>query len=208
VNFWALQHAVRQGSASKVMELLNLGSPGNVRAIRHPLGFYCLPVHRGTADRFGVCVHLWSPDVRPDITTSNVHCHSWDLLSFVLYGAVHNQRHDLVETTDGPWRLYDAVTEAGADQLIATASLVDLKSHEPEAYLAGEYYELPAGRFHSSAASAVESATVVLGTDRPGERNAVLGDPTGPDQYPRGPRPICSAAETASLVDGLLSRVG
>jgi hypothetical protein len=58
VNFWALQHAVRQGSASKVMELLNLGSPGNVRAIRHPLGFYCLPVHRGTADRFGVCVFI------------------------------------------------------------------------------------------------------------------------------------------------------
>ncbi|NVI87072.1 hypothetical protein [Actinomadura sp. BRA 177] len=78
-----------------VLEGLAAGAPP-VRAVRHPLGFLCLPVER--SGDLGVCLHIWTPEVRPaPSTTSPVHCHSWDLLSFVLYGTVRNVRMDVDE---------------------------------------------------------------------------------------------------------------
>src|SRR5690348_7824186 len=68
-----------------------------LRAVRHPLGFACLPVHRDGDE--GICVHVWPEGRKPaPRTTSPFHCHSWDLLSHVLYGVVGNQP---VEVTEG-----------------------------------------------------------------------------------------------------------
>ncbi|MGF7237604.1 MAG: hypothetical protein ACQSGP_21965, partial [Frankia sp.] len=59
-------------------------------AILHPLGFMCIPLRRSPG--LGACVHVWSrqaPAARP--TTSQIHCHSWDLHSVVLWGELRNQ---------------------------------------------------------------------------------------------------------------------
>src|SRR4051812_8770115 len=70
----------------------------DVTAVRHPLGFLCLPLER--AGEYGVCVHIWSATARhAGNTTSQIHCHSWDLVSHVLYGQVRNV-HAVV--TDAP----------------------------------------------------------------------------------------------------------
>src|SRR5258708_14211968 len=50
-----------------------------IDAVRHPLGFLCLPVER--SGRFGVCLHLCPPEFTvASTTTSQMHCHSWDLI--------------------------------------------------------------------------------------------------------------------------------
>ncbi|MGH3828479.1 MAG: hypothetical protein ACRDQX_15110, partial [Pseudonocardiaceae bacterium] len=57
----------------------------SVAGVRHPLGFVCFPLER-TGDA-GVCVHVWSDSLaRANLTTSTIHAHSWDLISYVLYG--------------------------------------------------------------------------------------------------------------------------
>src|SRR4030081_347780 len=89
------------GSVSRwVVDVLTDIADGrrDLLAVRHPLGFICLPVQRSDAD--GVCVHLWQAELRnARSTTSQVHAHSWDLLSYVLFGEVHNE---IVDVADDP----------------------------------------------------------------------------------------------------------
>src|SRR5882757_10513589 len=62
----------------------------SITAMRHPLGFICIPVER--AGDHGVCVHVWSGRLsRTSPTTSAMHAHSWDLISYVLYGSLRNE---------------------------------------------------------------------------------------------------------------------
>src|SRR5258708_22070643 len=67
-----------------------------IRAVRHPLGFLCLPIERH--DDCGLCVHLWGSRVaQARSTTSGMHAHSWDLVSLVLAGELRN---DVVAVLD------------------------------------------------------------------------------------------------------------
>ena len=85
------------------------GAPG-VTAVRHPLGFVCLPLERDGGD--GVCIHVWSDTLaHAESTTSQIHCHSWDLVSHVLYGQVRN--------------VHVRVTDAGPDATVVLSRLVD-----------------------------------------------------------------------------------
>ncbi|WP_050803432.1 MULTISPECIES: hypothetical protein [Protofrankia] len=50
-------------------------TPREATVLRHPLGFLCIPVRR--FEEGGVCVHVWTRQVRAARpTTSSVHCHS------------------------------------------------------------------------------------------------------------------------------------
>ncbi|MBO2449724.1 hypothetical protein J4573_21660 [Actinomadura barringtoniae] len=100
--------------ASRVLDEIDAGA-STVTAVRHPLGFLCLPVER--SGEYGVCLHIWTPEVRAaETTTSPVHCHSWDLVSFVLYGTVRNTRVAVEEAAVGV-----ATVEPGAVQGAALA---------------------------------------------------------------------------------------
>ena len=80
--------------------LMAIGSGDSpVTAVRHPLGFLCLPLER--TEEHGVCVHVWSGALpHAASTTSQIHSHSWDLTSFVLYGQVGEQRYITVVDDD------------------------------------------------------------------------------------------------------------
>src|SRR5437868_1942737 len=109
--------------AGRVVEEVAAGrSP--VPAVRHPLGFLCLPVER-TGD-YGVCLHIWTPEVEPaPSTTSSVHCHSWDLISFVLYGTVRNIRMEVHDGPDGTTRqVFEVLSRGEVDELRATGRAV------------------------------------------------------------------------------------
>ncbi len=85
----------------------------DLTAVRHPLGFLCFPVLRG--DNLGVCVHIWTEGVRAEPTTSPMHAHSWDLVSYVLYGTVRN---DIIELTDGTdQRVFEVRSGQAGDEL-------------------------------------------------------------------------------------------
>ncbi|MEU3118183.1 MULTISPECIES: hypothetical protein [Micromonospora] len=170
----------------------------SLRAVRHPLGFTCLPVERDGPD--GVCVHAWPadpPPVRP--TTSTMHSHSWDLLSHVLHGTVRNE---LIEVDDAPadpaWRVYEVRSLGEVDEMAATDRLVTAMTATVETHSAGDSYALRAGGFHTSEVDAGEPAvTVALGRTTPGACDLSLGAVDGRSHRVRRDR--CDAAETARM---------
>lgn len=175
-----------------------------ISAVRHPLGFLCLPVQRtgGT----GVCLHIWSAAVAPaEITTSPVHCHSWDLISFVLYGTVRNDRAVITEAaSDAPatHRVFEVVSRDALDELRATSRTIRCLPGSTSVHRAGQSYALPSGVFHStSIESGATAATVALGRGV-GGLDLSLGPLGGTTHQVRrrrcGPGETTSAALTAA----------
>ncbi|NDU77478.1 hypothetical protein GWI34_33390 [Actinomadura sp. DSM 109109] len=148
-----------------------------VPAVRHPLGFLCLPLER--SGDFGVCLHIWTPEVRPaPSTTSPVHCHSWDLLSFVLYGTVRNVRMEVSEASaaTGTQQVFEVVSRGDLDELRATGRAVHCAPARSSTHRTGESYTLPAGVFHSTLIEeGRDAATVALGRQTPGGGDLSLG---------------------------------
>ncbi|MCX5201847.1 hypothetical protein OG897_10335 [Streptomyces sp. NBC_00237] len=175
-------------------------------AVRHPLGFLCLPLLREGPR--GVCVHLFESDTAPEPGTSPMHSHSWDLHSHVLYGQVANL---LVRTEDGGDRPTHRVFEVrsapdGTDEILPTPVLVRSAPGPRRVSSGGESYTLPAGEFH---ATVVEhgrpAATLVLGLVRPGRADLSLGPLDG--RATRSARRLCDARQTARTVSTALGRM-
>ncbi|MEV4115573.1 hypothetical protein [Nonomuraea sp. NPDC049695] len=184
-------HAVHQrvlgGEArSWALEALSAGRP---TAVRHPLGFVCLPLERDGGE--GVCIHLWSDSLaHAESTTSQIHCHSWDLVSHVLYGQVRNVHVLVTDTgTDATHRVFEVVSGPGGDRISPTGRTVRHATGLVEVFGPGETYTLAAGRFHSSVVpEGGEAATIALGRGRPGSRDLSLGPlDGGPHHVSRQP---------------------
>jgi hypothetical protein len=146
----------------------------SIDAVRHPLGFICLPIVRDDSPE-GVCLHYWPGRTETgDLVTSRYHCHSWSLLSHVLVGAVGNLRLDLVPGDE--FQLFEAVSSGLVDRLVPTGRLTGVRCAEPEIHRAGETYGLAAGAFHASVATYADvSVTLVLGRMVPGAADITLG---------------------------------
>jgi hypothetical protein len=181
------------------------GRRAAVVAIRHPLGFVCLPLWR-LAD-LGVCLHVWTTRVQPArLTTSPVHCHSWDLVSLVLYGSVRNNRVHVWETTDTPThRLFDVHSGGDVDEIRATDRLVRFRPGDSQVSRPGEVYRMPAGEFHYTAVSGPEAATLVVGWSRPGMTDRSVGPMDVTTHRER--RSYCDAEEGARAVHTVAERL-
>ncbi|GLZ80751.1 hypothetical protein Afil01_55580 [Actinorhabdospora filicis] len=180
-DFELLAAAMGNGTAEKAVPAWVAGTLAGVaghrlefRAVRHPLGFACLPVLR--AGEIGVCVHLWAAG-RPeaDPSTSQMHAHSWELTSYVLYGVVRNELIEVFE--DAPThRVFEIRSGPGGDEIAPTARLVRPVRAEASTHGRGEVYRLPTGRFHTTSLPGTgDAATVVLGRGLPGARDLSLG---------------------------------
>ncbi|WP_169978255.1 inositol monophosphatase family protein [Microbispora sp. H10836] len=143
-----------------------------VRGVRHPLGFLCLPLVR--EGDLGVCVHVWTAAARrARSTTSQVHCHSWDLVSHVLYGQVRNVHAVVTDTSRSPThRVFEVVSTPSGDVVRPTPRTVAYAPGRAELFGAGETYTLAAGAFRSSVipedGEAALSAGAVLRESAPG----------------------------------------
>ncbi|GII92385.1 hypothetical protein [Sinosporangium siamense] len=169
----------------------------SLAAVRHPLGFLCLPVVRD--GEYGVCLHIWSAAFRmAEPTTSQVHCHSWDLTSYVLYGYVRNVLADVDDAdVDPTHRVLEVVSEGERDYIRPTARTVRCGTGAAEVWGPGDTYALPAGVFHSSVIpEGGEAATVALGRTVPGSPDLSLGPLAARPHLVTRTR--CDAAETAS----------
>lgn len=196
------QRLVRGEARSWALEAIS----GAVRAVRHPLGFVCLPLEREGGD--GVCIHLWSDSLpHAHSTTSQIHCHSWDLVSHVLYGQIRNV-HVLVSDAgaDATHRVFEVVSGPGGDRISPTPRTVRQQTGLVEMFGAGDTYTLPAGRFHSSVVpEGGEAATIALGRGRPGSRDLSLGPlDAGGHHVAREP---LDARETAHAVRLIAARL-
>ncbi|WP_433255864.1 hypothetical protein ACQPYK_15675 [Streptosporangium sp. CA-135522] len=180
--------------AGRVLTAIASGSRP-ITAVRHPLGFLCLPLER--TEEYGVCVHIWSGALpRAASTTSQIHCHSWDLVSHVLYGRVENVRADVSDATSAlTHRVFEVVSGADGDRIRPTPRTVRCAPGVSEVYGPGQTYTLPAGVFHASVIPGGETATIALGRGRPGGSDLSLGPPDlGTHLVPRY---RCDARETA-----------
>ncbi|MEV6861647.1 hypothetical protein AB0M44_11665 [Streptosporangium subroseum] len=169
-----------------------------VTAVRHPLGFLCLPLER--TEEHGVCVHVWSGALpHAASTTSQIHCHSWDLVSHVLYGRVENVRADVSDTTSAvTHRIFEVVSETDGDHIRPTPRTVRCDWGTSEVFGPGQTYTLPAGVFHSSLIPGDgETATIALGRGRPGHSDLSLGPPDLPAHLISRYR--CDARETSRI---------
>ncbi|TDC85006.1 hypothetical protein [Actinomadura sp. 7K507] len=199
VRYEEIREEIRAGTAARTLPVWAERVLGDVAAgrspvpaVRHPLGFVCLPVDR--SGDFGVCLHIWTPEVRPaPSTTSPVHCHSWDLVSFVLYGTVRNVRMDIdgesagesagesggdpAETSaDRAQQVFEVLSEGGVDELRATGRTVRYAPGRSSTHRTGESYTLPAGVFHTTLIEdGGDAATVALGRQAPGGGDLSLG---------------------------------
>ncbi|WP_155368176.1 hypothetical protein [Catellatospora vulcania] len=211
MNHSGLERAIRNRSAHDVLDLLLAGGLQDIahgrselRAVRHPLGFICLPLSRDQSD-VGVCVHVWSDADVATRTTSAVHCHSWDLLSFLLSGSILNQTYQVDDDPEGPLRVYEIRSADGHDEILTSARRVRITAGHADIRSSGEYYELPAGHFHASLTRSPESVTVVLGRLREHASDLSLG---ALDVAPAArPRIRFDAEDTVTIVRDLLARM-
>jgi hypothetical protein len=149
-------------------------------AVRHPLGFVCLPVLRSGPE--GICVHLWDDDLASAVpTTSQIHAHSWDLLSYVLFGELHNEVIEVADEDAEPMsRVYEIRSLGDVDEIFATARLVRHATLAVDVNRAGSSYTLPAGAFHTTVVpQGRTTATVALGIMRDGAHDLSLGPVRG-----------------------------
>ncbi|MGH3803632.1 MAG: hypothetical protein ACRDTD_26585 [Pseudonocardiaceae bacterium] len=176
----------------------------NVAGVRHPLGFVCLPVER--TGEAGVCVHVWSDSFpRASPTTSVMHAHSWDLISYVLYGSVRNE---IIDVTDSPdeaeYRVFEIRSGGDVDEVRETPRLVRCEIRSAELNHQGDIYSLAAGIFHTTVVRG-EAATVALGSSRPGTMDLSLG---GFDRKThRVRRQRCDRDETAHAARLVIERL-
>ncbi|WP_329490914.1 hypothetical protein OG618_31190 [Kitasatospora sp. NBC_01246] len=191
-----------------------------LRAVAHPLGFYCLPVLREGA--CGVCVHVFGPVMpglrraahpppqpaaHPPAPPPEIHCHSWELKSSVLYGRVGNLRVRVLDEPRRPThRAFEVYSRAGADEIRPTPRLVRWEPVVEQRSARGETYTLAAGEFHTTLLTgAASAATVVLGRSVPGSVDVVLGPVDGPAR--RVVRRLCDADQTARIAGEAARRI-
>jgi hypothetical protein len=212
MDYADLRAAIERGTAadsvpgSALLWLRDIaGGRQDLAAVRHPLGFLCFPAQRLAGH--GVCVHLWTPGIRPLLTTSQVHAHSWDLTSYVLYGTLRNQRIRVIDAP-GPatHRVFKVRSRGDVDELHATARLVSYQPEADSVYGAGSVYLLPAGDFHATVAPGQQDvATVVLSSSREEAADLALG-PVNARSHTLT-RSRCNAAETAGAARLIADRL-
>src|SRR5215471_1910225 len=202
MHYAKIEAAMREGTAADwvprwALELLGdiVSGRRDLAAVRHPLGFLCIPAQR--TGEHGICVHLWTPALQPTLTTSQVHSHSWDLTSYVLYGTLHNQR---IRVTDAgaaaTHRIFEVRSRGDRDELHATSRLVSCEPEAVSEYGAGCVYFLRAGEFHTTVVPGQqEVATVALGRSRPHAEDLSVGPLDGHSHATTRSR--CGQPETA-----------
>jgi len=211
MNYASIKDAIDHGAAAEVVPGLALpmmreiASGGRaMTAVKHPLGFLCFPVLRRGGH--GVCVHLWTSGVGQTLMTSQMHAHSWNLTSYVLYGSLRNQHISVNDEPRSPThRVFEVRSHGDVDELRATPRLVVSRPEADHGYSAGALYLLPAGEFHATVAPEGDVATVVLSQSCPQAADLALGPVDTPSHTVTRAR--CDAAETARaarlVADGL-----
>jgi hypothetical protein len=214
MDYDELEDALREGGAPEgprqaVADLLGEIASGkrDLQAVRHPLGFLCLPVVR-EGER-GVCVHLFESGASAGPPASDAaHAHSWELRSHVLYGHVSNISVRIADPAPGPTHRVFEVHSApdGTDELRPTRRLVRSEPGPGHISQGGETYTLAAGEFHSTLVREGEpAATLVLGRTLPGRTDLFLGPVHGRGH--RTVRRLCGAEDTRRSVRAALRRV-
>lgn len=141
-------------------------------------------------------MHVWSERLaRASPTTSTMHSHSWDLISYVLYGSVRNEVIEVIDAPDhAAYRVFEIRSSGDVDEVRETPRLVRYEIRAAGLSHQGDIYSLAGGVFHATVVQG-EAATVALGSSRWAARNLSLGGIDGKTHRVRRQR--CDRDETA-----------
>jgi hypothetical protein len=104
-----------------------------------------------------------------------MHAHSWDLISYVLYGNVCNEVINVIDAPDeAAYRVFEVRTGEDVDEMRETSRLVRCEIEATELSHRGDIYSVAAGVFHRTVVRD-EAATVALGSSRRGTMDLSLG---------------------------------
>jgi hypothetical protein len=134
-----------------------------------------------------------------------VHAHSWNLVSYVLFGQLRNELPRVMDAdiaAPGAWRVFEVRSHGDTDDIVPTQRLVRCDPGDSALAVRDDVYMVPAGTFHSTAA--VRAVTVALGSTVAGATDLSLGDPATRSHRVRrkglGPR------ETTALARRVIER--
>ena len=170
------------------------------QAIMHPLGFTCIKLYRSAS--WGLCMHIWrSQEIPPDLITTPIHSHSWDLSSQVVCGSLENIEVYVIDDPPSPTHRVVEITSNGDTDLIQpTQRLVRCALTESVHIEAGENYCLPAGTFHVSRSRAIGlTATLLLASHRKAAPELALGGLDSCDHVIK--RKACSPEDLRLIAD-------
>ena len=117
----------------------------------HPLGFHCIPVYRSA--EFGLCVHGWLPGAQRETSpTSDMHMHTFDMVSAVVAGNVFNKVLDLVDEGRDRYRIFEIRKDGGEDVDVFTDTGLDTAIEECDVrkVSAGQRYGIDRFVYHSA----------------------------------------------------------
>src|SRR6266545_8040326 len=175
-------------------------------AVRHPLGFIYAPLFREWP--WTLRLHIWLHDApRPQLTTSPIHDHTWQLTSFVVCGELENRVIQVDDVVDPTHRIFE-IRGAGSDDFLRpTERLVSFRCSSAERVKQGCRYVMAARQFHfTEVAGDVTTATIVLAERQTTTPERSLGPLDMPKHHMT--RAHCSSdefAEAAQMVLGALA---
>lgn len=178
----------------------------------HPLGFLCFPVFR--SDEFGCCVHAWLPEgPRAQSPTSDMHMHTFDMISRVLAGTVTNHELELDFDAEPTHRIFaiDKGESEDVDVFSPTNMLAAPRFRPLEKYGPGEQYTILRGRYHTADDTVNDEYTVTFmlaenwWEDEPQRTLVPLDHPEVCAEYHRAALPEPDARRCARIVYDLLS---
>ncbi|GAB4588260.1 hypothetical protein [Nocardia sp. IFM 10818] len=144
-----------------------------INALLHPLGFICYPLERD--GHRGVCLHAWDDELwqgqpHTELTTSPIHSHSWDMVSYVVHGTVCNSVIEISDADTQPeFRVAEIHSDGDIDMIRPTDRLVRATVVASEWHSDGDVYRLDARVFHTTSVTG-PAVTLAFGS---GNRGAV-----------------------------------
>ena len=117
----------------------------------HPLGFHCIPVYR--SGEFGLCVHGWLPGKQREISpTSDMHMHTFDMISAVIAGNVINKELELVDGGADRYRIFEIRKDGGEDVDVFSDTGLEtaIEERNVSKVSAGEQYSIERFLYHSA----------------------------------------------------------
>ena len=153
-------------------------------ALLHPYGFYVWKMESGN-DEFDMRLHAWlcgsRQRQRPDWPA---HTHSSDLYSLVLFGSVTNTMWEWKSSEGGGQMIYEVSYKKNLSILRRSKERGTLVCEHSKMVEKGEYYMVPAHRYHATDVGLSEAAlTLVLMPRRTSGPSKVVGDINGNEEY-------------------------
>ncbi len=140
---------------------------------RHPLGFR---VARLVADGpAALRLHIWPKSARPAQPGFEIHDHTFDLTSFILFGELRQTIYEISTSAPTTHAMYQVDYDETGSVLRKSEAAVSARARESHMLHAGETYSLSAAEFHVLENGSTQSAATLVLTTQGGGAPRSLG---------------------------------